>query len=235
LHVRRAAVQVNCTCAARRRPRKAIRRVGEVQVVVVNSLGGRLESDFVVTAGVNGHVSDEVLACRLRDDPEVFGEVYDCYFRAIYRYVAGRLGTSAAEDVAAETFAVAFAQRDRFNPERGALRPWLFGIATNLIAGHRRGEARHYRALGRLPAPPSTGGHEERVVAAVAALRLRPQLLQALASLSRGERDVVLLVALGQLTHDEVAQALGISPGTVGSRLSRARNRLQHLINQEAL
>jgi len=189
----------------------------------------------MLNAGVTGHVNEETLARRLRHAPEVFGEVYDCYFRAIYRYVAGRLGPSAAEYVAAETFVVAFAQRGRFNPERGALRPWLFGIATNLVARHRRREARHYRALGRLPEPPSAGGHEERVVAAVAALRLRPQLLQALAALSHGERDVVLLVALGQLSHDEVAQALGISPGTVGSRLSRARNRLQHLINQEAL
>jgi RNA polymerase sigma-70 factor (ECF subfamily) len=214
---------------------KAIRRVGEAQVAVVNSLGDRHESNFMVTAGVSGHLNDEILACRLRDDPNVFGEVYDCYFHAIYRYVAGRLGTSAAEDIAAETFVVAFAQRDRFNPERGALRPWLFGIATNLIARHRRREARHYQALGRLPQPPSADGHEERVVAAVAARRLRPQLLQALTGLSRGERDVVLLVALGQLSHDEVAQALGISPGTVGSRLSRARNRLRHLINQEAL
>ncbi len=188
-----------------------------------------------MTAGVRGHVSDQVLAGRLRDDPDAFGELYDCYFRAIYRYVAGRLGTSAAEDVAAETFVVAFAQRDRFDPGRGALRPWLFGIATNLVARHRRLEARHYRALSRLPEPTSAGGHEERVVAAIAAQRLRPQLLQALAGLSRGERDVVLLVALGQLSHDEVAQALGISPGTVGSRLSRARTRLRQLIDQEAL
>ena len=189
----------------------------------------------MVTAGVSGHVNDETLAVRLRDDPDVFGVVYDRYFHAIYRYVAGRLDRSAAEDVAAETFVVAFARRDRFTAERGALRPWLFGIATNLVARYRRREARHYRALGRLPQPPSAGCHEERVVAAVAAVRLRPQLVRALAGLSRGERDVVLLVALGQLSHDEVAQALGISPGTVGSRLSRARGRLRHLIEQEAL
>jgi RNA polymerase sigma factor (sigma-70 family) len=70
---------------------------------------------------------------------------------------------------------------------------------------------------------PSVGSHEDRVVAKVAARRLLPQLLAALAGLSQGERDVVLLVALGQLSHEEVAQALGISAGTVGSRLSRAR------------
>jgi RNA polymerase sigma-70 factor (ECF subfamily) len=188
-----------------------------------------------VTSGVGGQLSDEELAIRLRHDPELFTDVYDRYFRTIYLYVAGRLGAGPAEDIAAETFAVAFGQRDRFDPQRGSLRPWLFGIATNLIARHQRKEARHYRALARMPDLPSVGSHEDRVVAGVAARRLQPQLLSGLASLSQGERDVVLLVALSQLSHEEVAQALGISAGTVGSRLSRARKRLRHAISQEAL
>lgn len=58
------------------------------------------------------------------------------------------------------------------------------------------------------------------------------ELLAALAGLPQGERDVVLLVALGQLSHEEVAQALGISAGTVGSRLSRARDSLIPLLSE---
>jgi RNA polymerase sigma-70 factor (ECF subfamily) len=81
----------------------------------------------------------------------------------------------------------------------------------------------------------SAGSHEDRVIAKVAARRLLPQLLAALAALSQGERDVVLLVAVGQLSHAEVAQALGISAGTVGSRLSRARKRLHAAVSQEAV
>jgi RNA polymerase sigma-70 factor (ECF subfamily) len=189
-----------------------------------------------VTPDGGGRVSDEALAAaRVRSDPEVFTEVYDRYFRAIYLYVAGRLGAGPAEDIAAETFAVAFGQRDRFDPARGGLRPWLFGIATNLVARYRRAEARHYRALARVQDIPSAGSHEDRVVAKVAAGRRLPQLLAALAALPQGERDVVLLVALGELSHEEVAQALGISAGTVGSRLSRARKRLQQAVSQEAL
>jgi RNA polymerase sigma-70 factor (ECF subfamily) len=87
---------------------------------------------------------DALAAARVRCDPEVFTEVY-CYFRAIYLYVAARLGTGPAEDIAAETFAVAFGQRDRFDPARGGVRPWLFGIATNLVARYRRAEARRYQ------------------------------------------------------------------------------------------
>lgn len=73
-------------------------------------------------------------AVRLRREPELFEVVYDRYFRDVYRYIAGRLGAQAADDIAAETFLVAYGQRDRFDATRGGLRPWLFGIATNLVA-----------------------------------------------------------------------------------------------------
>jgi RNA polymerase sigma factor (sigma-70 family) len=178
-------------------------------------------------------MTDADLVSGFRRDPELFTAVHDRYFRDIYVYAAGRLDVQMAEDIAAETFCVAFGQRDRFDPDRGSLRSWLFGIATNLIARHRRKEARHYRALARVGAEPTAGSHEDRVVTSVAAGRMQPKLMKALARLSPGERDVVLLVALGQLGYAEVAQALGISEGTVGSRLSRARKKLHNAIDQE--
>jgi RNA polymerase sigma-70 factor (ECF subfamily) len=188
-----------------------------------------------VTAHVGDQVTDAELAVRFRRDPELFTAVYDRYVRDIHRYAAGRLDAQTAEDIAAETFCVAFDRRDRFDPERGNLRPWLFGIATTLIAGHRRKEARHYAALARLEVTPPADSHENRVVASVTAQRLQPQLARALTELSRGERDVLLLVALGQLSYEEVAEALGIAPGTAGSRLSRARTKLNKAIDQEAV
>lgn len=189
-----------------------------------------------MTAGTGERVTDAELAARLPRDPELFTEVHDRYFTAIYRYVTGRLGAQTAEDIAAETFLVAFDRRGTFDAERGDVRVWLFGIATNLVARHRRKEARHYRALARMDVEPAVEGHESTVVASVAARRLRPQLATALARLSPGERDVLLLVALGQLGYEEVAAALGISSGTVGSRLSRARKKLNPvLIAPEAL
>jgi RNA polymerase sigma factor (sigma-70 family) len=188
-----------------------------------------------VTAGVGEQVTDAELAARFRRDPERFTAVYDRYFGDIHRYVAGRLDVSVADDLAAETFLVAFGRRDRFDPERGSLRPWLFGIATNLVARHRRKEARHYRALARAGADPATDSHEGRVVASVAAQRAQPRLARALTTLNQGERDVLLLIALSQLSHQEVAGALGISYGTVGSRLSRARAKLHSALDQEDL
>ncbi|RSN64094.1 RNA polymerase subunit sigma-70 [Actinomadura sp. WAC 06369] len=177
---------------------------------------------------------DAELVARFRRDPDAFTAVYDRYFPEVYRYAVGRLDVQTGEDIAAETFCVAFAQRDRFDPGRGGLRPWLFGIATNLMARHRRKEARHYRALMRTDAASSVEGHEARVVTSLAARRLQPRLLKALTGLNQGERDVVLLIAVGQLSHEEVAQTLGIAAGTVRSRLSRARAKFQKTIDREA-
>ncbi|MGI5284886.1 RNA polymerase sigma factor [Nonomuraea polychroma] len=186
---------------------------------------------MIVEAGEQ--VTEADLAARLRRNPDLFTAVHDRYYRDIYLYVASRLDTQIAEDITAETFLLAFDRRNRFDPERGSLRPWLFGFATNLIARHRRKEIRHYRALARLDPESVMEGHEDRVVSSVAAQRMQPHLAKALAALSSGERDALLLVALGQLSYDEVALALGISTGTVGSRLSRARAKIHALINKE--
>ncbi|MWA05141.1 sigma-70 family RNA polymerase sigma factor [Actinomadura sp. LD22] len=188
-----------------------------------------------MTAEVGESPTDLDIATGFQRDPERFTDVHDRYFRDVYRYVAGRLDVHTAEDIAAETFCLAFGKRDRFDPERGSLRAWLFGIATNLVAQHRRKEARRYRAMARSAVDaPAAGSHEDRVVTETAAVRMRPQLAKALASLSAGERDVVLLVALAELSYDEVADALGIPQGTVGSRLSRARKKLHDAIRPEA-
>jgi hypothetical protein len=92
------------------------------------------------TAGSRpGPGTDEhVLAISL-GQPEAFGELYARHCAVVFRYVAGRLGPDAADDLAAETFLAAFRRRHRFDPDRGAVRPWLFGIATNLVAQHHRG------------------------------------------------------------------------------------------------
>jgi RNA polymerase sigma-70 factor (ECF subfamily) len=175
---------------------------------------------------------DARLIERSRKEPDGFTGIYDRYFPVIHRYVASRLGPQTADDLAAETFLVAFRKRARFDPARGTVRPWLFGIATNLVAQHRRAETRRYQALARTGAEPATESHENRVVSWVTAEGLQPQLARALAALSRDQRDIVLLVALSDLSHEEVAQALSIPYGTVGSRLSRARRKLRAALDQ---
>ncbi|MBB6345425.1 RNA polymerase sigma factor [Nonomuraea muscovyensis] len=166
-------------------------------------------------------------------DPERFATVFDAHYEEIRRYAGRRLDLDIAEDLAAETFLVAFRRRHTFDAARGGVRPWLYGIATNLIGRHRRAEVRRYRALARSGPPPDADGHDQRVVDRVAAGVTVQRLSAALAGLSRGERDVVLLVAYGELTYDEVAAALGVAYGTVASRLSRARTKLRDALGVE--
>lgn len=170
---------------------------------------------------------DSVLVQASQTDPQRFAELYDRHAPDIHRYAARRLGHSAADDVVAETFLVAFRRRDRFDPSRGSARPWLYGIASNLIAGHRRSEVMQYRVLAKTAVDPVMEAHDDRADSRVAAAAVTRQLGAALARLSKGDRDVLLLVAWESLTYDEVAQALAIPVGTVRSRLNRARKKVR--------
>ncbi|MGI5170911.1 RNA polymerase sigma factor [Spirillospora sp. CA-253888] len=180
-----------------------------------------------MTAPPDTAPTDAELLIASVHDGDRFTLVYDRHYADVHRYVAGRLGPQAADDVVAEIFLAAFRGRAGFDPSRGSVRPWLFGIATNLIAQHRRTEIRHYRAIEQVVADRHPDGHDDRVAASVSAERLQPSLARALAGLSRKDRDVVLLKALAQLTHEEIADVLGVPYGTVGSRLSRARKKLR--------
>jgi RNA polymerase sigma factor (sigma-70 family) len=196
----------------------------------VEKIAREHESRMTRPPGIVGdRLDDDAVVARSVREPDQFAAIYDRYFGEVYRYVAGRLGRDAADDLAAETFLVAFRKRDRFDPALGRVRPWLYGIATILVGQHRRAETRRYRALARAGRRVlgSVESPEDRVADAVTAERLGRQLAAALADLGHGDRDVLLLVAISELSHQEVALALDIPYGTVGSRLNRARRKLR--------
>ncbi|WP_066942414.1 RNA polymerase sigma factor [Microtetraspora fusca] len=178
--------------------------------------------------GLSAVIDDAALIAQSRRRPDRFAELYDRYFREIYAYISGRLGGQIADDLAAEVFLVAFRKRDSFDPARGSVRPWLYGIATNLVAQHRRSETRRLEALRRTPRDTTAEhGHEDLVATRVTAASAQGQLAAAIGDLPDGDRDVLVLVALAELTYEEVAQALDIPFGTVGSRLNRVRRKLR--------
>lgn len=170
----------------------------------------------------------EVLA-QSRADPDLFVTLFDRYYGEIHRYARSRLGAEAADDLASDTFLIAFRRRAAFDPGVGAgqVRSWLYGIATNLVHRHRRDEERRFRAMSRMPDEPNEPAHDERVVVRLSAERIRGQLAAALAALKAPDRDVLLLMALGGLHHHEIAAALDIPYGTVCSRLNRARRKVR--------
>ena len=167
--------------------------------------------------------SDRDLVLSSRERPECFEAVFARHSSTIYRYLRRRVGVALAEELAAETFARAFRGRRRFDPRGESALPWLYGIAANLLRMHRRTEERRLRAYARAAdrrLEPSPNIDSERRLDAVA---LRPALARALASLSCGQREVLLLHAWAGLSHEEIAVALDVSAGTVRSRLHRAR------------
>ena len=163
-------------------------------------------------------------------DPAVeFGRLFDVYAGPLHRYLARRIGPEQAHDLVSETFLVAMNQRHSYDPRRGVVRSWLYGIATNLLRRHVRQEVRALRASARAAGrtPEGDGGHESGVADRVDAQALAARLAGALAELSEGDRDVLLLTSWGGLDSTEVAEALGIPVGTVRSRLHRVRKWLR--------
>jgi RNA polymerase sigma-70 factor, ECF subfamily len=169
-------------------------------------------------------VSDDdaaVIGRSLRD-PEAFAVLFDRHAPYIHRYVARRLGRDVADDLVAETFLTAFRKRGGYELSRADARPWLYGIATNLVGTHRRDSMRSLRLVAR-PDELVEPFPEERIGDRLSAQARRPELAAALATLAPGDRDVLLLIAWEQLNYEEVARALDIPLGTVRSRLHRAR------------
>jgi RNA polymerase sigma-70 factor (ECF subfamily) len=163
-------------------------------------------------------------------EPAAFAVIFDRYYAEIHGYVARRLGHGAADDTASETFLVAFARRGRYDLARHDARPWLYGIASNLIARHYRAEKRRYRALARTGVDEVIDGHGEGIDTRLDAQARRASLAAALTRISDADRDVLLLVAWADLTSEEAGQALGIPAGTARSRLHRARKSLRAVL-----
>jgi RNA polymerase sigma-70 factor (ECF subfamily) len=179
--------------------------------------------------GVHGDVGEDDATAIERSlrDPERFAVIFDRHAPYIHRYLARRLGPQIADDAVAETFLVAFRRRQRYDLGRRDARPWLYGIATNLVGQYRRDEVHEHRLRQAVAPDRDELCHADRVAADVTAQAARQMLAGALAELSPEDRDVLLLIAWEELTYGEVAAALAIPVGTVRSRLNRTRRKVR--------
>jgi RNA polymerase sigma-70 factor (ECF subfamily) len=144
---------------------------------------------------------------------ERFEEIYREHVGAVAAYALRRAPREVAEDVVAETFLVAWRRLDRMPAEP---LPWLYGVARRTLANHRRSAARRASLVHRLQIEAPGG--------AVSAVDER--LLDALRTLPRRDREVLMLLAWEGLTPAEAAQVLGCSAVAYRIRLHRARKRL---------
>jgi RNA polymerase sigma factor (sigma-70 family) len=173
--------------------------------------------------------TDAQLIRRSRDEPGLFEVIFDRHYDVVRVYAQRRIGMADGEEIAASTFEQAFMQRDRFDTDTfRSARPWLIGIANNLIRRHVRREEvrrRHWPvsiAMDRSTWEPDLDGLDAR--------ERGPAIRSALTALSEEDRETFLLVVLADLSYEDVAQIVGVPTGTVRSRINRVRRRLRELM-----
>jgi RNA polymerase sigma-70 factor (ECF subfamily) len=172
----------------------------------------------------------EIIACSL-ETPAEFGELFDRYATTMFRFFVRRVGPDDAGSLLGELFRIAFEKRAGYDTERAVARPWLYGMASNLVARHRQREARRLAATARLvqSSIPASDRYVE-VDARVDASRTWTDVAKAIATLPQEERDTLLLYAWEDMPYTQIAAALEVPVGTVRSRLNRARGRVRELV-----
>jgi RNA polymerase sigma factor (sigma-70 family) len=166
--------------------------------------------------------SDADCLARSLEEPKAFGPIFDRHFDAVHRYLHRRAGRDLADELAAQTFALAFERRASCRAS-GSVLPWLYGIATNLLRRRRRAEGRQLRAYAR-SGVDRWAAYEDEAAARADGVALGARLASALAAMRPRERDALLLYALAELSYEEIAVALDVPVGTVRTWLHRARD-----------
>ncbi|MEV0903076.1 RNA polymerase sigma factor [Actinoplanes sp. NPDC049802] len=161
-------------------------------------------------------------------EPDCFGVLFERHAEAVRSFCARRTGSlDAADDLVSVVFLEAWRRRADVELVDGTALPWLYGIARRTVQHRWRTVLRHRRALSLLPPPPPAPDHADEVAARLDDERHLAAVRQALDRLRPAERDVLILCAWQGLGYAAAAVALGVPVGTVRSRLSRARARLE--------
>lgn len=163
-------------------------------------------------------------------DPEDFAGIFDRHFPSVYRFCVRRVfDLSTAEELAGETFLRAFAARRRYDLSHESARPWLIGVARNVLREHLRRAQREDAANRRSVATEVPESFDPGVLADAAREDLR-SIVRALPALPGDEVETLLLFVWDGLSYEECARALDVPIGTVRSRLSRVRRRLHAIL-----
>jgi RNA polymerase sigma-70 factor (ECF subfamily) len=171
---------------------------------------------------------EQSLRSRLRaGDAPAFRELFDAHASLVYRHALRLTGDRGlAEDVVSATFLHAWRLRAGIDADGGSMRPWLLGIATNVIRNATRQRRRQHELVARAGPAEDVPDFADDVAARLDDARTLSAVRLAMQALRPAEREVVALCVWAGLDYAAAAQALGIPVGTVRSRLSRARARL---------
>jgi RNA polymerase sigma factor (sigma-70 family) len=175
--------------------------------------------------------SDRELWPRIQGgDTAAFAELFDRYARDVYNFVFRRMASwDLAEELTSAVFMEAWRRRTEVEVEHISLRPWLFGVALNLLRNRSRSVQRRGAAEARLQ-PETAPDFAEDLASRIDDERLMRRTLEVFEDLSADEQDVLGLAAWEGLSYIEIAVALGVPIGTVRSRIHRARRHLTELL-----
>lgn len=158
-------------------------------------------------------------AKALSGDGEAFGRVFDRHRHRVLRHCMRLVPADAdVDDSLAIVFLETWRNRTKVRLVDGSMLPWLLVTATNVARNQSRSARRYRAALSRLPPPEPVPDHADRHDDGTAVLALR--------RLGRNDQEIITLSVLEGYSEREIATILQIAPGTVKSRLSRARARL---------
>lgn len=162
-------------------------------------------------------------------DADIFEVFYRQHFERVERFVVRRVGDrERAADLTAEVFLAAIDSAHRYRPRLGTPGTWLLGIARVLVANDRRRRDRQRVGEERLRGSALLDEHDvARLDARIDAAARSRELYRAMDRLPKGERAVLELVAIDELSLTEAAAAVGIRPVTARVRLHRARRKLR--------
>jgi RNA polymerase sigma-70 factor (ECF subfamily) len=169
-------------------------------------------------------------------DPDIFDVFYREHVDGVEGFVVRRVGDrERAADLTAEIFLAAIDSAHRYRPGLGTPRAWLLGIARILVAGDHRRRDRQRAGEERLRGSALLDSDDAaRWDARIDAAARSRELYRAMDQLPDGERAVLELVALDELSLAEAADAAGVRAVTARVRLHRARRKLRTELEAEA-
>jgi RNA polymerase sigma factor (sigma-70 family) len=165
------------------------------------------------------------------NSPAAFGAIFDLHRDRVFGR-ALRLVRSPhdAEDITALVFLELWRKRSQIDPTGGTVLGWLLVTTNFVVRNFERTARRHRDAMARLPRPEAAADHASAVQSGLDSLSTRSAVRGAFLRLSARDQDILTLCVLEELSEAQASSALGIAPGTVKSRLSRAKGRLARLV-----
>lgn len=161
-------------------------------------------------------------------DDDALGDAYGMFGSLVYSICRRSVDEAPAADITQEVFIAAWRNRQRYDPTKGGLAPWLTGITRNKIIDHFRAVGREDRRVDRVKHEVRQPGPNADELDELDDISLRMLLVDAIDDLPEHAKIIISMAFFDELTHVEIAARTGIPLGTVKSHIRRSLTRLRH-------